>query len=206
MNTDSLRLSPVQALRKLALAVVILGLVATFAVTRSMNFGPIAHEGIEQLGLILIAICIVGRCWCSLYIGGRKISELVRIGPYSLCRNPLYTFSILGSAGAFAQGGSLTVAALAGLVTWLVFHIVVRKEERLLTALYGEAYLDYLRTTPRFMPNFSRWSSPETIETRPLRLAMTLFDGLAFLLAIPFAEGFEHLQDSGILPVLLHLP
>jgi hypothetical protein len=35
---------------------------------------------------------------------------------------------------------------------------------------------------------------------------MTFLDALIFLLAIPIAEGLEHLQDIGTIPVLLTLP
>lgn len=39
------------------------------------------HKAIEWIGVVLIFICIFGRSWCSLYIGGRKKTELVTRGP-----------------------------------------------------------------------------------------------------------------------------
>ena len=51
------------------------------------------HEWIEMAGIMLILVAILGRIWCTLYIGGRKCAEVVDSGPYSVIRNPLYVFS-----------------------------------------------------------------------------------------------------------------
>ena len=60
---------------------------------------PGAFALITNLGLLLIAVCIVGRTWCTLYIGGHKKRQLRTHGPYSVVRNPLYVFTIIGTAG-----------------------------------------------------------------------------------------------------------
>jgi hypothetical protein len=138
---------------------------------------------------VLIAVCIVGRVWCTLYIGGRKIAELVQIGPYSMMRNPLYTMSFIGAAGIGAQTGSLVMAALFTFVCWAVFRTVVAKEEAFLAGKFGEAYQDYLRRVPRFLPNTRLWTSPEWVEARPDRVVLTFIDGLWFLAAIPAGRG-----------------
>ena len=43
---------------------------------------PGAFALITNLGLLLIAVCIVGRTWCTLYIGGHKKRQLTTHGPY----------------------------------------------------------------------------------------------------------------------------
>lgn len=60
---------------------------------------------IERTGGLLILLCIAGRTWCSLYIGGHKERQLIVSGPYSITRNPLHAFSILGTVGIFAVFG-----------------------------------------------------------------------------------------------------
>ena len=195
-----------QAARKAVLLAAILVIFGVFALTRSRTFGPDIHEVFEWGGVGLIVACIVGRCWCSLYIGGRKISELVRTGPYSLCRNPLYTFSFLGAAGAMAQSGSIVLTLAGTAICWAVFRTVVGKEEQLLLSIYGADYADYLATTPRFLPDFRLWRDSEVLQVRPRLIAMTLVDGMVFLLVIPLAELLEYLQTIGVIPVLLNLP
>lgn len=206
MTSQPMRLSPVQAARKLALLVLLIVLVAAMAVVGTPDDKPLLHQSVEWVGRFLIAVCIVGRVWCTLYIGGRKIAELVTLGPYSMMRNPLYTMSFIGAAGVGAQTGSVVMAALFTLVAWIVFRTVVAKEEKFLLERFGEPYAEYLRTTPRFLPNFARWKSVEWLEVRPDRVTLTFIDGLWFLAAIPVAEGLEFLQNTGMVPVLLRLP
>src|SRR3979409_629170 len=86
---------------------------------------------IEWAGRALIVVCILGRTWCSLYIGGRKTSRLVTAGPYSVSRNPLYVFSVIGAVGIGAQLGAVSVAILAGIFAAIVHMLVVIQGERL---------------------------------------------------------------------------
>ena len=204
MPSRTIRLSTVQAVRKAGITSLFLILVALMGVSSTPT--QAVHEVVETSGRVLLAICILGRCWCTLYIGGRKMHELVRIGPYSMVRNPLYTMSFIGAAGAGAQTGSVTMTLLFLITAWLVFRIVVAKEEAYLLGKFGEPYIEYLRTTPRFLPNPSLWRDQEWVEFRPDRLGRTLVDGLWFLAAIPLTEILEYLQQIGALPILFWLP
>lgn len=199
-------LSAEQAARKVTLVIVLLVGLAGFAVTQGRGLGEGAHEIVEQVGMALIAVCILGRVWCSLYIGGRKVRELIDYGPYSMVRNPLYVFSFIGAAGIGAQTGSLVVAGLCALACYIVFALLVPQEEAALIKVHGETYKAYLRSTPRFLPNPGLWWDRETVTVLPNRVMRTFADGLVFLLAIPIAEGIEYLQSIHILPVLLNLP
>ncbi len=202
-----MNIAAVQAIRKIVLfAVIALG-IFTFAVTNSRyRSGGTMHEMVEWAGIVLIVICILGRTWASLYIGGRKIDELVTTGPYSATRNPLYFFSFLGAAGAGAQAGSIVLALICGVLAYVVFYIVVLQEEKLLLQRYGEPYRAFMAKVPRFLPNPSLWKDEPTLTIRPPRVLMTFADALVFLLAVPAAEGFEYLQEIGAIPVLLLLP
>jgi protein-S-isoprenylcysteine O-methyltransferase Ste14 len=199
-------LNPVQFVRKIALGLALLAAVALIALVSSPPDWAAFHEDIESVGLALILICIAGRCWCTLYIGGRKGAELVDTGPYSISRNPLYFFSFVGAAGIGAQTGSLTVAAGFTVAAWVVFRIVVGREEAFLKTALGAPYARYLATVPRFLLFPWLWRGAETLQVQPRRVVLTFFDGLAFLLAIPLAEGLEMLQNNRVLPVLLRLP
>lgn len=201
---DNLR--TVQRVRKAVLFAMILAAIAVIFVTGSIGGETDFHQNLEFAGLGAIAIAIVGRAWCSLYIGGRKKAEIVDRGPYSISRNPLYVFSFFGAFGIGAQTGSVTIAVAFVLIAWTVFRATVKKEEAWLANAFGAPYAAYLARVPRFWPNFSLWRDRETLEVKPAFFLITIRDGLAFLLAIPIFEGIEHLQDIGWLRVVLQLP
>ncbi|MDT3683676.1 MAG: isoprenylcysteine carboxylmethyltransferase family protein [Pseudorhodoplanes sp.] len=202
-----MQIHTVQTIRKAILFVGVAVGVVLFSVTKSIYpSGETVHELIEWLGIVLIVTCILGRTWASLYIGGRKIEELVQVGPYSVSRNPLYFFSFLGAAGVGAQLGSIILAALTGGIAVVVFYIVVKQEEQVLLSRYGADYRVYLTRVPRFVPNPRLWHDEATLVIYPSRVLMTFADALVFLIAVPLAEFFEYLQEVGVLPTLLHLP
>jgi len=196
----------VQLIRKAALLFALLAACALAAITNTIASVPWLHDGVEVLGRAMIVICVVGRAWCSLYIGGRKKAEIVTGGPYSLCRNPLYLFSFIGAFGMGAQTGSIVIALLFVVIAFAVFYVTVRQEEVWLTATFGDEYRAYCARTPRFWPRFSKWRDTDTIEVRPVFFLTTLRDGLAFFLAIPIFEALEHAQAVGWVRVLFSLP
>ena len=202
-----MKIHTVQAIRKIAFYIVAAVGIAVVAVTASAApSGSFVHEMIEWIGIVLIVICILGRTWSSLYIGGRKIEEFVQTGPYSIMRNPLYFFSCIGAVGVGMQVGTVLLGLICGLLAYIIFRLVIGREEQLLAERYGASYSAYMARVPRFFPNPTLWHDNETLTIRPPKVLMTFADALVFLLAVPGAEFFEALQDGGVLPVLLHLP
>jgi protein-S-isoprenylcysteine O-methyltransferase Ste14 len=198
---------PSTPIRKATIAIVILCGVGFLSIAGSYERdGGLEHESIEWIGIVLLVLCILGRTWSTLYIGGRKNSALVTQGPYSICRNPLYLFSIIGAIGVGAQFGSVTVAVVCGLFAWIVFLWTARREEAVLIVAFQDEYRRYMDRVPRFWPTFDLWESPMTIVVHPRQIVVTFLDALLFLTAVPLMETFEYLHDSGILPVLLRLP
>jgi protein-S-isoprenylcysteine O-methyltransferase Ste14 len=197
----------VQTVRKIVLGVVLLIGLLVFTVTASSApSGTTMHKMVEWLGVGGMMICIFGRCWCTMYIGGRKVEEFVTEGPYSVTRNPLYLFSVLGAAGAGGQLGSVVVGLVCGALAWIVFYVVVLHEERLLAARYPAEFAAYKASVPRFWPNPWLWRDAPTLSVAPGNVLRTFADALILLLAVPFAELIDILQDHRILPVLFHLP
>ncbi|RKE65894.1 protein-S-isoprenylcysteine O-methyltransferase Ste14 [Pseudorhodoplanes sinuspersici] len=202
-----LDLGALQTGRKIVLAAFVAVGILLFALAEpSYSLDAFARKAIEWGGLLLIAICIIGRTWSSFYIGGRKGIDLVDTGPYSIMRNPLYSFSIVGAAGIGAQVGSATIAFLCALVAYSVFAVVAQHEERLLLRKHRRQFPTYFRRVPRFVPDISLWRDEETLTIYPHRVYMTFFDALLFLLAVPLAQLCKHLQSEGVLPVLIALP
>ena len=75
-----------------------------------------------------------------------------------------------------------------------------------LQAAYGESYRDYMQRVPRWLPNPRLWQEPTTIEVQPRFLYLTLRDVGWILLLYPLNEGFDWLQESGMVSILLQLP
>jgi protein-S-isoprenylcysteine O-methyltransferase Ste14 len=193
-----------QERRRQVLAILLLAVFICLLFVRSVAQDPL-HEYIEWGGAALILIAILGRTWCTLYIGGRKSADIVTGGPYSVTRNPLYVFSAIGAAGIGAMTGSVVVALLLGIFTWLAFLTVIFVEERFLEKNFGEPYRVYMRQVPRFFPKPWLFHENEILTVQPQLIYKTFADGLVFVLAYPFFEVVERLQDSGVLPVVLHL-
>ncbi|MEQ8389448.1 MAG: isoprenylcysteine carboxylmethyltransferase family protein [Thalassospira sp.] len=200
-------LTHLQRRRKLTIAclsMLLLGalpLVHSLTVVKSVN-----HETVEMVGIGLILIAILGRAWCTLYIGGRKAQELTRSGPYSISRNPLYLFSFIGAAGIGAQTGSLVISALFVAGAFGVFLPVILREERALKEIFGSEFSDYQASVPRFGPRFSKWQDAETIEVKPRLLWRTIRDGLVFLMVIPIFELIDWVQLTGLIHPMVLLP
>lgn len=146
------------------------------------------------------------RFWGTLYIGGRKDAIVVDIGPYSLCRHPLYLGSLLlaSSAGLFLK--SLTFAA--GITTAMLAYaaLTIPAEERWLTAQFGERYLDYSRRVPRLWPFRSHFGTPSKIEVDVEALWTEFRRSTRWLLLPMFGEVIAHLRVQPWWPRLFQLP
>lgn len=170
------------------------------------SHGSPLYHALEGFGVVLIVACIFGRTWCSLYIGGRKKRELVSAGPYSLTRNPLYLFSLLGAFGIGAQSGSLLIAGWFAVATFLIFYGVVRNEERFLAQQFPQEFPAYAARVPRFWPQPAGWRDVDELVIRPKLMRQTFIEACLLLISIPAADILETLQRNGIIPVLMLLP
>src|SRR5579871_3425525 len=64
------------------------------------------------LGYALVIAGAFGRAYCSAFIGGRKNDVVVREGPFSVVRNPLYVFSFMAAVGIGMESGMFVMLAL----------------------------------------------------------------------------------------------
>ena len=129
------------------------------------------------------------------------MKRLVKSGPYSLCRNPLYFFSMLLGIGFGFCTETLTIPILIAVALSLLYYFQIKREERQLLPLFGEEYEIYRENIPAFFPSFRHYMEPEEITISPRLLKRGLF-GIAFLLLlIGVFELLESLHQVGILPV-----
>ena len=110
-------------------------------------------------GVILVALGVALLSWV-LVVGmaqtpkkvklGLTPSFLVRRGPYAFTRNPMYVAELglwLGWAIFF---GSIGVLVAAVVLIGVVNFTVVPREERSLERIFGQSYLQYKNSTPRW--------------------------------------------------------
>ena len=188
---------------RLLIAVVVICPVFIFAASR---WTEAWHLAIQAIGIFLIVVSIIGRTWCSFFIGGRKSYELVNVGPYAIIRNPLYAFSTIGAIGMGAQFGAVSFALLSGAGIAFVLYRRSLHEEQGMLALHGDAYRKYMEKVPRFLPRTWTRQIVNFGAVRSAAVVRTLADACLFLMAIPVAQFVHHLQQVGILRVLVLLP
>ena len=154
------------------------------------------------IAMIFVGIASLGRMWCSLYIAGYKDDQLVTEGPYSLCRNPLYFFSLIGAVGVGFATETLTFPIIIAVLFALYYPFVIRSEERRLKKLFGTPFEDYCLNVPRFFPTPSTFSEPEYYNVKPAVYRNHIFSALWFVWLIGILEVIEGLREIGVISSL----
>ncbi len=157
------------------------------------------------VGLHLAGIAALGRLWCSLYIAGYKDATLIREGPYSLCRNPLYFFSFLGVVGIGMTTETLSVPLLLGISFLLYYPSVIKKEEIKLKAMFLDQFDEYCTKVPRFFPHRISFSEPTSCVVNPQIYRKHILSALWFVWIVGWLEFFEEMHEIGVMPVFFHL-
>ena len=86
-----------------------------------------------------------------------KENTLVTHGVYSIVRNPIYSAWLFICTGTLFLYGNLYLALTLFLIFWLSLTILMKyTEEKWLTELYGEAYLEYCKKVNRCLPWFQQ--------------------------------------------------
>jgi protein-S-isoprenylcysteine O-methyltransferase Ste14 len=166
---------------------------------------PVVDKSLFLMGIALAGFGAAGRAWAVSYISGRKQKQLVRTGPYSLCRNPLYFFSLLLGVGFGLCTRTVSVPIIIAVAMALLYYFQIRREEAQLSAIFGYEFDAYVATVPRFFPSHRHYSEPEEITISPRLLKHGLF-GIAFLLILIGAfEFISGLHQGGILPVFYRI-
>lgn len=200
------RLGRVQRLRRVLLVGAALVIVAMSLFTESAwRDVTLIHDLIQAGGLVLILCGALGRIWSSLYLNGRKNTELMTHGPYSVTRNPLYMFSIMGVTGMGLLSGSLLTGLISGGLIYLVFNWVIAQEEDTLQMIFGVPYSQYKKHVPRLGITLRHWNNPAHLEISMKALGRTVREALCFLLAGPLFILLNYLHKDAILPVLMHV-
>jgi protein-S-isoprenylcysteine O-methyltransferase Ste14 len=118
---------------------------------------PALQQPIAQaVGLVLHLAVAVGNRWTSRYHRAAFANdplhpELVRSGPYSYIRHPIYAGAMLQKIAAALVFAS-AVGWLLALLWWLLLLRQIRLEEMHLLKLFGDKYAAYARQTAKLAP------------------------------------------------------
>jgi protein-S-isoprenylcysteine O-methyltransferase Ste14 len=151
------------------------------------------------------AIGVVGlliRAWAAGHIV--KNDRLATTGPYAHTRNPLYFGSFLLAAGcALAVHWGLLIAVA---VFWLaVYAPVIQRERAFVSARFPEAYAEWERHVPAFVPRLTPWrgaGARATADAPPFDLKLYLFHrewqaALGFLAVIAWLAYWTWRRQTG---------
>jgi protein-S-isoprenylcysteine O-methyltransferase Ste14 len=154
-----------QSLWSRILTVVVGGLPFFLLFTRATRWGPLGWQIVPASAFILVAgvaltyagvalaiwaRVVLGRQW-SATVTIKEGHRLVRNGPYSVVRHPIYSGLMLAVLGTALVVGELRafVALAMILAIWLVKS---RLEERFMIGQFGRDYEDYRRHTWALIP------------------------------------------------------
>ena len=82
----------------------------------------------------------------------RDVQRLVRYGIFGWVRNPLYVGNFLIWMGFVVISGVLWFLPVAIVLFAVEYSLIVSYEEGVLETIFGQEYLDYKATTPRWIP------------------------------------------------------
>ena len=111
------------------------------------------------LGVPLVAVALVLFSYsvAKFRVAGTPVparkptTVIVRTGPYSVSRNPIYlAFSVLQLGIAIWVNSVWLLATLLGAVA-LMHYVVIRREEQYLERKFGAQYLDYKASVRRWL-------------------------------------------------------
>ncbi|MDD3469972.1 MAG: isoprenylcysteine carboxylmethyltransferase family protein [Thermoguttaceae bacterium] len=150
------------------------------------------------MGCFMVGIGAMGRVWCSVYIAGYKTHTLVKEGPYSVCRNPLYFFSLVGGIGVGLTSETILLPVAIVLLFALYYPSVIHAEERRLTAIHGEPFREYCRQVPTFFPRWSQLSENEHYVVDAKIIRIHVMNAIWFVWIPAGFEAIEALHEYGL--------
>jgi len=162
---------------------------------------------LEDLGWALFMGGVLLRFWATLYVGGRKSREVVRDGPYSLCRHPLYlgTALLLLSVTVFLKSATCVLGVVLAMSAYSL--LTIPAEEEALRQKLGPAYDEYAATTPRLLPRLKMaFRTPEFVSVKMKSLWIECRRTVVWL-GFPLALAvINHLRELAWWPHPLRLP
>ena len=147
----------------------------------------------SYIGFTFVVLGGFGRIWASLYLEGFKTKKLIKEGPYSMVRNPLYFFSLMLFIGMCFAIKSIAIS-VALLLVFVLFHVpTILNEEKVLLSTHDESYRAYYESTPRLLPNLFKYKKTEStdmIQVRIKSINKRLWEVIGYLFLFTLIDFF----------------
>jgi protein-S-isoprenylcysteine O-methyltransferase Ste14 len=114
--------------------------------------------------LIVLGFMLLASAWNVLYKAQRSRS-LATTGPYSRVRHPQYVGFVVIMTGFLLQWPTLVTLVLFPILVAMYVHLAHREERDAITA-FGDAYRQYMKDVPAFVPHLRRPTPPSGMERR----------------------------------------
>lgn len=101
--------------------------------------------------LIVIGLFLLASSWRILY-AAQQSRILATTGPYAYIRHPQYVAFIAVMFGFLLQWPTILTLAMFPVLVWMYVRLA-KAEERQVQMEFGEAYADYARKVPAFIPH-----------------------------------------------------
>lgn len=164
------------------------------------------HEAFDMLGLLMISFCALGRLYTTAYLGGQKNESLMVSGPFSIVRNPLYFFSLIGFTGIAFMTNHIVLIVLVPCIFLVLYLQLIQREEDFLKSKFGDEYVEYTQSVPKLWPNISLYTAPDTITVDTRTFKNGAYDAIWWFAAYPLVEFAEFIRELNLIPEIVYIP
>ena len=134
----------------LSVPYVILFFMSTYDIPGSIQ--PI----LDYIALFMLWFAAIGRLYTTFFIN--KSEELSTTNIYSLVRNPLYVFSLIGVIGLTLISRKIFIILVIPILYICIYNSLINREELFLQTRFGDQFLRYKSMIPRWIPSFKHYN------------------------------------------------
>jgi len=114
---------------------------------------------VAWIGVVLVAVGLSYAVWARLHLGRmwsavvtlKEEHRIIRTGPYTITRHPIYTGMLLAVLGTVLVRDTLGALIGCAFIT-IGFVLKLRQEERMLIEHFGDDYRVYREEVPALIP------------------------------------------------------
>jgi len=159
--------------------------------------GQDAAEDIRDLRSLLAGVRLAKQT------AGQTAVRLITTGVFSIMRNPLYFFSLVGVTGAALITGQILVMIALPLAFLALYLPLIGREQAFLSETFGEEYDAYRARVPALWPKLGGYTAPETVEMYPRFMKNAFLDAVWWFAVPPAIQLITYARDIGLIPTLI---